>query len=242
MICFLVTFVHANLFAESKTTAEITINQNPLFGFTPSLELSFPLNDNLVFQPYVEYWVNNSFNDTIGYIFPGLEFGLGLKYSMKKLDITGSLGIYSGNSYSGGGRNVIFDAVVPMLKFNYLLSDEFSLKFKGRAWIQGRLVSNLRYTFDDSELNANLDYKLNEKYDLGLFYSQYIVNKKNQIEHTSSLFTSCIAIGPTFTFKTEKISLLVGYGLDLVDYVYTGIDPSDRVLKDYYQIRANIKL
>jgi hypothetical protein len=244
VIFTLVTLLNFSFAEEDAGSAKLFLNQNPLFGFTPTLELTYPISESISLKPYVEYWVNNAYSDTIGYIFPGLEFGLGVNFNLfeNKMNLLTSLGIYSGNSYSGGGRFIIFDAIVPMIQMDYLITNQLKAHLKGRAWIQGRLISYKRYTYDDFELDGKLDYKLNEKFDAGLFYSQYVVNKKNQLNSTSSLYTAMVAIGPTFTFKTEKLKMQVGYGADLIDYIYTGVAASDRVVKDYYLVQLEIKL
>ncbi|OGU57653.1 MAG: hypothetical protein A2X64_06080 [Ignavibacteria bacterium GWF2_33_9] len=245
LIASVIINVNSELRAETtESSVKISFDQNPIFGFAPSIELNYPITNNIDFVPYVQYWGNLADNDTIGYTYPGMEFGLGLNFKLidQNLNILTSLGIFSGNSYSGGGRFVIFDAIVPIIKANYKINDKLSADIFARAWLQGRTVSNRRYAFDDGEINVFLNYKINQKFDLGFFYFQYLVNKKNQIENTSNFYTGTVAIGPTFTFNSKNLKLMVGYGVDIVDYLYTNIDDENKVLKDFYTIKANFNL
>jgi hypothetical protein len=242
-VLLLTVFLHNNLTAEiNDIRSNLELEQTPVFGFTPTISISYPINDNFTLIPYAEYWFQNAYKDTAVFIYPGLELGLGIQFKLfsEKLLIQPSLGIYNGNSFSGSRRFILVDAIVPMLKMDYQISPIFNFNFSARAWLQGREIDLNRATFDDIEINVKTNYSINKSYSLGLFFNQLIVNQK--YNNKSILYTSLFVFGPSVILKTDNLSLFIGLGADLVDYIDTGLSSDNRTIKEFYKISANIKL
>jgi hypothetical protein len=230
------------LFGMEDVSANLELSQTPPFGFTPAVKINIPITDKITLIPYVECWFQNSYSDTLGYIYPGTEMGLGVNLNLlnNKLDLFGSLGFYNGNSFSGGGRFAIAEAFIPILKANYQFSDKISIEFYSKAWFQTRLISYVRARLDEFNICVDGKYKLNKLLDLGLFFDQIIVNQK--FYYYTDLYTNNIVAGAFVKFNTNKATLYLGLGADLVDYINSNVSSEYKIIREYYKIKANIKL
>lgn len=239
----IICFGNLNIFAQNNDVNSILeLNQNPAFGFSPSIKLEYPLTNDIVLVPYAEFWFQNAYKDTAIYIYPGTEFGIGARFSFMgdKMNLLTSLGIYNGNSFSGGRNFLLMDAFVPKIEFDFKATNEINLSLFTRAWIQSRKVNTYRATFDDMEIIAKVDYSMNKHFSLGLFFNQLIVNQK--YNNNNVFYTTFFVFGPSVTLNTKSVSLFIGLGADLSDYMDSGVQSADKTIKEYYRVNAKIKL
>lgn len=238
-----ICFGNFNIFAQNDDVNSILeLNQNPAFGFSPSIKLEYPITDNISLVPYAEFWFQNAYKDTAIYIYPGTEFGIGTRFSLMgdKMNLLTSLGIYNGNSFSGGRNFLLMDAFVPKIEIELKTTDEINLSLFTRAWIQSRKVNSYRATFDDMEIIAKADYSINKHFSLGLFFNQLIVNQKYNSNNV--FYTTFFVFGPSVSLNTKNVTLFIGLGADFSDYMDSGVKSADKAIKEYYRVNAKIKL
>lgn len=218
----------------------IELNQSPVFGFSPSMYFNINISEQVNIIPYAEFWFQNSFKDSSMYVYPGIEFGLGAEFALinKKLFLTPSIGIYNGNTYSGSYYLTVFDAFVPSIKIKYQVSERIDMKLDSRIWIQGRKNTTTRYTFDFSEIYAQVNFKFNKLLKGGFFYNHLITNEKYY--NSNQIYSNIFVFGPSVTICTTKLSMNIGIGADMIDYIDSG--NKNKSMKEYYKMNARIKL
>lgn len=117
VVCMVVCMVCTS--AVYSQSLNVTLNQDPFFGFYPSVGGSSKINESVDFTYYGIFWTSPGLGDGVGSNL-WTEFGVGANFKTLdgKLEINPSLGTTHGRLQSTGSRGVPFEGLVPSLTAN----------------------------------------------------------------------------------------------------------------------------
>lgn len=100
-------------------TLNVALNQDPFFGFYPTIGGSTKINESVDFTYYGIFWTSPGLGGGTGANL-WTEFGVGATFRALdgKLEINPSLGTTHGRLQSTGARGVAFEGIVPSLTAN----------------------------------------------------------------------------------------------------------------------------
>lgn len=224
---------------EPNSNLTISLNQDPSFGFYPSLFGTMEIDEGLNFTYYGIFWTQDIMGGKQGGLNLMVEFGAGVEFVLfeEALRINPMIGIGSGNYQSGGGRPVIADNIVPSLSVIFT-EGAFSLTAVSTNWIHFREESRTEPYRNLFEYSFSPQIALSKYVSLGLMYDHLIENKK--FADTSESQTVYQWIGPSIKFSAKSgASLWIGVGLDFSDYANNA---EDKRIKDFYKMTASFTL
>jgi hypothetical protein len=218
-------------------TFNVSINQDPFFGFYPSVSGSTKLDDHLDFTFYGTFWTTPALGAGGNGGNLWTEFGIGANFKVldDKLEINPSIGTTHGSLQSAGVRGIAFEGIVPNLianlnteKFEGQLYAGYYLSLRQKSTVQnnflhywlhaGYKISNVISAgfhfenLDGTVIPASGDSQTNRIY---TWYGPYI-QFKGKAGHSLRLSAGGAAFGPSSKSENGefyKMALIIPFAM-----------------------------
>ncbi len=219
---------------ENENSLTLSLSQDPTFGFYPSVNGYYQINNTWAFTYYGVFWTQDLLGGNQGGLNLPVEFGIGINYSLFDglVSINPVLGVGHGNYQSGGGRPVIGDDIVPSL-FITLSSGNSTYKFGSVNWLSLRKENNTEPLRNQFENYLVTNHQYTKLFSYGLYidlFSTKNIYPNGKIETE----ISALWIGPSISFTSNSsANLWFSLGADLVDYVTKVNKPK---IEDFYKL------
>lgn len=225
----------------SKISAQnlFTFEQNPITNNTFTLGLNLYEDNNFAINHYIKLWDLSEPKDTLGKMYKYLELGGATSISLFKDVLTTEfqIGFGNGNYHSGGGNFYVFENIFFGIDLNYNLPSKINIALNGYASIHLRDGKGKRALVDRYLWNYTMNYQLTKILQTGLMLEQYILTEtKPYIKIT---YSNYIWVGPTLTLHLlqNRLKFQSSLGVDLIDYIDTGIKDADKEIKEFYKMK-----
>ncbi|MEE4662083.1 MAG: DUF6733 family protein [Halieaceae bacterium] len=165
------TAVMAQEEMEDKGSYTITLNQDTFFGFYPSFNGLWKLNDNMDFSFYGIMWTSDGLGGGAGNdLWTEFGGGLNMHYMDDKLTVKPQIGVTNGllqsNGADDGAGSNFADGVVPSLTINYG-DDKWEAEFYGGYYLAARNRDDDGTGLDFIHTWVNGGYKINPIWSVG---------------------------------------------------------------------------
>lgn len=231
----LAMFTYSDIDAQDLFTFE----QNQITNNTFALDLNLYKSEGYTINHYIKLWDMGEPKDTLGKMYKYIEFGGSSNLYLIQDILTTKLyfGFGNGNYHSGGGNFYVFENVLLGLDLDYKLASKFNLTISGYSSIHLRDGKGKRALVDRYLWNYTMNYIVSKVLQAGIMFEQYILTEtKPYIKITYSKY---VWAGPTITLNLlqNKLKFQSSIGVDLIDYIDTGIKDSDKEIKEFYKMK-----
>lgn len=239
-LIILAVYSYSNSIAQNLLTFE----QNPITNNTYTLDLNLYKDESLAINHYIKLWDMGEPQDTLGKIYKYIELGGSTNLSLIQDILTTKvhLGFGNGNYHSGGGNFAIFENAFFGLDLGYKITSDINVNLGGYASIHLRNGKGKRALIDKYLWNYTMNYKISKVLKAGLMFEQYVLTEtKPYIKITYSKY---VWAGPTITLNLlqNRLQIHSSIGVDLIDYIDTGIKDADKEIKEFYRLKIEYSL
>jgi len=192
-LIFLTTLASAQSTSTPKATYRFALNQDSFFGFNPTVNGAYRLNDRLDATGYAVFWTTPSFGTGGGSgLWTEVGGGVNIRTFDGKWTFSPQLGILNGRLLSNGNFPMAFEGIVPNIVSNVNTSRAEGEFYMGRytAVRTGRVPQAGRLVAAPNQNNflhwwINGGYKLGSGVSVGLHYEHLGSNPSGTLPSAS---------------------------------------------------------